>query len=407
MSVRGAPVGAARFSKLVGVTTGDPSAPKPTPARTASRVVPKKASAKPTAKTAAAGAGTREPKLSASKAGSGGSGGAPSKRGVPATTGADDILDRLAKLGEAPAVVDDPSDAMPLPTIVEADPTYPPLSVPAAAVSGGDLLDRESDASEGSSTDGTPRPPGTTGTTSTADEPAETDGAGGIRAAATELVLVPEDRTAVSADLPTALVTTPEVEALAPSPEHIELVPVIPLVPEVVTGSPDEASPDETSGVVLPKRPLRAPVLFRRAKPRVRRVTRVVRHVDTWSVFKVALVFNVMLYLVCLTSGVLLWNVAHATGTVDNVEKFFEQFGWESFEFKGGEIYHNAWIGGLFVSIGLTGFAVLMATLFNLITDLVGGIRVSVLEEEVVAKPRGTSATNVSSLDATGGSARP
>jgi hypothetical protein len=33
--------------------------------------------------------------------------------------------------------------------------------------------------------------------------------------------------------------------------------------------------------------------------------------------------------------------------------------------------------------VGLTGLAVLMATLFNLITDLVGGIRLSVLEEEV------------------------
>jgi hypothetical protein len=96
---------------------------------------------------------------------------------------------------------------------------------------------------------------------------------------------------------------------------------------------------------------------------------------------------------------VLLWNVAHATGTIDNIEKFFEQFGWESFEFKGGEIYHNAWIGGLFVAIGLTGFAVLIATLFNLITDLVGGIRVSVLEEEVVAKPR--------QGDPTGGVPRP
>ncbi len=36
--------------------------------------------------------------------------------------------------------------------------------------------------------------------------------------------------------------------------------------------------------------------------------------------------------------------------------------------------------------VGLTGLAVLLATLFNLITDLVGGIRVSVLEEEVVAR---------------------
>ena len=142
--------------------------------------------------------------------------------------------------------------------------------------------------------------------------------------------------------------------------------------------------------VLAPLAQLRAPhrpVVFRKSRrPRVRRVTRVLRHVDTWSVFKVALVFDLVLYVVCLTAGVLLWNVAHTTGTIDNVENFFEQFGWESFEFRGGEIYHNAWVAGLFVAIGLTGFAVLLATLFNLITDLVGGIRVTVLEEEVVAR---------------------
>ena len=115
-------------------------------------------------------------------------------------------------------------------------------------------------------------------------------------------------------------------------------------------------------------------------------MTRVVRHVDTWSVFKVALVFNAFLYAVMLTAGVLLWHVAIATGTIDNVERFFEGFGWESFQFNGGEIFHNAWIAGLFVAVGLTGLAVLLATLFNLITDLVGGVRVSVLEEEVLAR---------------------
>jgi hypothetical protein len=119
-------------------------------------------------------------------------------------------------------------------------------------------------------------------------------------------------------------------------------------------------------------------------KPRVRRVTRVVRHVDPWSVFKIAFVANLVLYLIVLTAGVLLWNVAYATGTVDNVERFLESFGWSSFEFNGGQIYHSAWIGGLFVVIGLTGLAVLLATMFNLITDLVGGMRFTVLEEEVV-----------------------
>lgn len=99
-----------------------------------------------------------------------------------------------------------------------------------------------------------------------------------------------------------------------------------------------------------------------------------------------ALVFSVFLYAVTLTAGVLLWHVAMATGTIDNIERFFEGFGWKSFQFKGGEIYHSAWIGGMFAAVGLTGLAVLLATLFNLITDLVGGVRVSVLEEEVLAR---------------------
>lgn len=121
-------------------------------------------------------------------------------------------------------------------------------------------------------------------------------------------------------------------------------------------------------------------------RARVRRVTRVVRHVDPWSVFKVAAVFNAVFYGITLTAGVLLWNVAYATGTVDNVERFMESFGWSDFEFNGSEIFHNAWIGGLFVIVGLTGLAVLAATMFNLITDLVGGVRMTVLEEEVVER---------------------
>ncbi len=118
----------------------------------------------------------------------------------------------------------------------------------------------------------------------------------------------------------------------------------------------------------------------------MRRVTRVVRHLDPWSVFKVALLFSVVGYLVVLTSGVLLWRVADSTGTLDNVERWFTQFGWETFEFDGGEIFSNAWVIGLFVAVGMTGAAVLMATLFNLVSDIVGGVRVTVLEEEVVER---------------------
>jgi hypothetical protein len=101
------------------------------------------------------------------------------------------------------------------------------------------------------------------------------------------------------------------------------------------------------------------------------------------------------MYAVCLIAGVLLWNVAYSTGTVDNISSFFESFGWKSFEFKGGEIFHNAWIIGLFLVVGLTGLNVVMATLFNLITDLVGGLRFTVLEEEVVVRRAGPGGTDL------------
>ena len=120
--------------------------------------------------------------------------------------------------------------------------------------------------------------------------------------------------------------------------------------------------------------------------PRVRRVTRVVRDIDPWSVFKVTLVFHLALYVMVLISSILIWNVANATGTVDNVERFMESFGWDTFRFDGGQIFHNLWILGLFFVFLLTGLAVVMAAVFNLIADLVGGVRVSLLEEEVVAR---------------------
>ncbi len=120
-------------------------------------------------------------------------------------------------------------------------------------------------------------------------------------------------------------------------------------------------------------------------RPRVRRVSRVIRDIDPWSVFKVGLVFHLVIYFVVLISLVLLWSVAESTGTIENIENFMESFGWESFSFDGWALFKNLWVLGLFVVVLFTGLWVLIATIFNLITDLVGGVRVTVLEEEVRA----------------------
>ena len=150
------------------------------------------------------------------------------------------------------------------------------------------------------------------------------------------------------------------------------------IVPAV---QPDEEESAPTSTVTTSEESARRQPAIRRRLRRVRRTTRTVRYIDPWSVLRVAGLFHVVLYLILLITGVLLWNVANTTGTVDNVERFMESFGWESFEFRGGEIFHQAWVLGLFLVVGLTGLAVLMAVTFNLITDVVGGIRVTVLED--------------------------
>jgi ABC-type phosphate transport system permease subunit len=113
-------------------------------------------------------------------------------------------------------------------------------------------------------------------------------------------------------------------------------------------------------------------------RPRMRRVTRVVRDIDVWSVFKVGVIFHLVLFVVALVAVTLLWSVANSTGTIDNVENFFESFGWESFSFDGSALF------GLLAAILGTALWVVGAVMFNLITELVGGVRVTVLEEEVV-----------------------
>lgn len=119
----------------------------------------------------------------------------------------------------------------------------------------------------------------------------------------------------------------------------------------------------------------------------MRRVTRVIRDIDTWSVVKVAAVFHSVMYVMILVTGVLLWNVGSATGTIDNVEQFMESFGWDSFTFQGGAMFRAFAVLGLFGIVAGTALWALAALVFNLIAELVGGVRVTVLEEEVVARP--------------------
>ena len=117
---------------------------------------------------------------------------------------------------------------------------------------------------------------------------------------------------------------------------------------------------------------------------RGRRVRRVVRRIDLWSVLKVSLLFCLSVAIVLLTGAVILWSVAQSSGAVHKIEKFMDGLGFTNFRFNGQQIFKFALFAGLVLVIAGTIFAVILAFLYNLISDLVGGIQVQVIEEEQV-----------------------
>ena len=101
--------------------------------------------------------------------------------------------------------------------------------------------------------------------------------------------------------------------------------------------------------------------------------------------------FSVLFYLsmlvVWLVAGILLWLAASATGIVDNLERFVEDlFALEAFRFKGSVILLSCLVGGLVLVLIGTGINVLMAVIYNLTSDVVGGVEVTVTEREPPAR---------------------
>lgn len=121
---------------------------------------------------------------------------------------------------------------------------------------------------------------------------------------------------------------------------------------------------------------------------RARKVRRLIRHIDPWTVLKVSFLFYLCVFTVCAIAGVLLWKAAVESGTVSGTEDFIKDlFAFETFRFDADQIFRSSVIGGFVAVLGATSMTVLLAVLFNLISDLVGGIRLTVIEEET-ARPR-------------------
>ena len=126
---------------------------------------------------------------------------------------------------------------------------------------------------------------------------------------------------------------------------------------------------------------------YRERVAEARRGRRVIRRFDPWTVLRFSILFYLSMLVVWLVAGVLLWLLASATGIVDNMERFVEDlFALESFRVNGGLLLVTCLVCGLVLVVLGTGVNVLMVVIYNLTSDIVGGVEVTVIETEARAR---------------------
>jgi len=190
----------------------------------------------------------------------------------------------------------------------------------------------------------------------------------------------------------------------------------------------------------------------KKGRVRARKVRRIVRHIEPWSVLKISLLFYAALFVIISIASTLLWSAARSAGTVEDIESFitevggfgtcepidgeagstattttaptgettppdqFDPTGTETtvapgevpvdpeadldddedcregeelvgeFQFEDGKIFQAFILGGIVLVLAGSAMNVVMVLLFNLMSDLTGGVRVTVLEEDA-ARP--------------------
>lgn len=113
-----------------------------------------------------------------------------------------------------------------------------------------------------------------------------------------------------------------------------------------------------------------------------RRYHQTIRRIDLWSVLKVSVCFNLCALVVMLTSGIILWYGADTVGAIGSIEKNLQSaLDDKTFKFLPGEILRAATLLGLVFVCLATVMAVLATAFYNLFSDIVGGVEITVSEE--------------------------
>lgn len=124
----------------------------------------------------------------------------------------------------------------------------------------------------------------------------------------------------------------------------------------------------------------------------VRRVRRIIRRFDPWTVLKVSAVFNAIAALSFVLGTWVLWSVAVQRGLPERISDLLLRV--DITFVPDGELYFRVVVLLAIVwAIVMTGLLTVGAVLYNLIADLVGGVEAVVLEESYAGEQAQQQAT--------------
>jgi hypothetical protein len=108
----------------------------------------------------------------------------------------------------------------------------------------------------------------------------------------------------------------------------------------------------------------------------------VIRKVGPWSVFKLSLFFYFCIMLVVLGAFTMLYLVLGAIGALDSVTRLIRDlFADQSFKINGGWLLARAFVVGLAMVVLWSLINVFVTFLYNLISDVIGGVEVTLAEK--------------------------
>jgi hypothetical protein len=156
------------------------------------------------------------------------------------------------------------------------------------------------------------------------------------------------------------------------------------------TPQPPQATPgSDVGGRTERSAPPAAPRVSRVRPPAPRRTRVVVRKVGPLSVLKFSLLFYLCIMLIVLFALAIVYGVLSAAGAVDSLERILGNLrtgttstaGAVPFEIDGRLVFAWGLVGGLISVVIWSVINVFVTLLYNLITDIVGGVEITLTDK--------------------------